>query len=201
MGIVAGFLVQNALKLMLSFGTVSSYLGYIALREHFPQMALKPNPECTSYWCRKQQEAHRVRTAEAAKNSPPPPPSEPEEAVELHASNEWGIEVDFVPEHELDAERPNPALRRYPSRRCPTRALAQVDDDDDDDDDDASSPGVASASVGAVRSQLAEGVQYAHVSSSQLAALATHVKKDEHVGAVGEVDLGDLIAQLKGIQS
>ena len=92
MGITAGFLVQNALKLMLGFGEVATYLGYIALKEHFPKMALKPNPECTSYWCRKQQERARLRAAEEAKKPKPAPEPEPE-PERAPIPNEWGIEL------------------------------------------------------------------------------------------------------------
>ena len=77
MGIVAGFLVQNALKHMLGFGEVVDYLGYTALKEHFPQMTLRPNPECTSYWCRMQQAKYQKRSADAAASYESPPPSEP----------------------------------------------------------------------------------------------------------------------------
>jgi len=93
MGITAGFLVQNALKYMLSFGEVATYLGYIALKEHFPKMALRPNPDCTSYWCRKRQELYQKKKAEEAKNAPPPPPKEVEVEVDT-TPNEWGIELD-----------------------------------------------------------------------------------------------------------
>ena len=158
MGIVAGFLVQNALKLMLNFGETATYLGYIALKEHFPQMALKPNPDCTSYWCRKQQERYCQRVAEAAANAPPAPEPEPEAPV-VHESNEWGIEL--------------------------------CGDDDDDDD-------VAAGAAGSGGQALAEGVQYAHVSSSQ--AKPSVKKEDQVAEAGGEVDLSDLMAQLKGVQ-
>ena len=91
MGITAGFLVQNALKYLLGFGDVSTYLGYSALKDHFPQMVLRPNPEGTSYHCRRQQELYRQRVRDA----PPPPPPAPEEPeAPLHASNDWGIELD-----------------------------------------------------------------------------------------------------------
>ena len=66
MGIVAGFLVQNALKLLLNFGETSPYVGYLALKDHFPKMTLRPNPECTSYWCRKQQASYKAKMAELA---------------------------------------------------------------------------------------------------------------------------------------
>ena len=92
MGITAGFLVQNALKFMLGFGEVAAYLGYIALKEHFPQMALKPNPECTNNWCRKQQKLYQERKAYEHANAPSPPPPEPEPVLPPLA-NEWGIEM------------------------------------------------------------------------------------------------------------
>lgn len=51
MGIVAGMLVQNTLKYLLHFGTVSNYLGYNAMNDFFPQMTLKPNPTCDDAFC------------------------------------------------------------------------------------------------------------------------------------------------------
>lgn len=84
MGITAGFLVQNALKYLLGFGDVSTYLGYNALKDHFPQMVLRPNPECTSYHCRRQQELYRQRVRDA----PPPPPPAPEDGEIEPAADE-----------------------------------------------------------------------------------------------------------------
>mmetsp|Transcript_8705 Transcript_8705/g.22186 ORF Transcript_8705/g.22186 Transcript_8705/m.22186 type:complete len:532 (-) Transcript_8705:341-1936(-) len=92
MGIVAGLLVQNALKYLLGFGKVSEYLGYIALKDHFPMMVLRPNPECSQAWCRKRQTEYQAYLA----SLPPPAPEQPEEAVaaiDLHPDNEWGIEL------------------------------------------------------------------------------------------------------------
>eukprot|EP00967_Tisochrysis_lutea_P006415 scaffold7618_cov30-Tisochrysis_lutea.AAC.2 len=108
MGIVAGFLVQNALKYMLGFGEVSRYLGYSALRDHFPGMTLKPNPDCTSYWCRKQQQAYatkapeREAAAKAAAEAAAAASAAADE-VELHIDNEWGIEVGGCDEEVTDA--------------------------------------------------------------------------------------------------
>ena len=59
---------------MLDFGSVSKYLGYNALQDHFPLMTLRPNPECTSYWCRKQQQRYAQQLAERAKTCPPVEP-------------------------------------------------------------------------------------------------------------------------------
>jgi ubiquitin-like modifier-activating enzyme 5 len=58
MGIVAGLLVQNALKQLLAFGTVTRYLGYSALTDFFPSMALRPNDCCVNGDCRAAQRAH-----------------------------------------------------------------------------------------------------------------------------------------------
>lgn len=55
MGIVAGMLVQNTLKYLLRFGSVSRYLGYNAMKDFFPTMEMKPNVECTNRMCCKQQ--------------------------------------------------------------------------------------------------------------------------------------------------
>jgi len=51
MGIVAGLLVQNALKYLLNFGQVSKFLGYSALLDYFPKYDMSPNPECHSPHC------------------------------------------------------------------------------------------------------------------------------------------------------
>ena len=95
-------------------------------------MVLRPNPECTSYWCRKQQAAYKERTAAAAAAAAlcPAADAAPAEVVELHASNDWGIEIEG----------------------------------DDDEVVEAVAGGAGASGMGA----LAEGVQYAHVSSSQV---------------------------------
>lgn len=61
MGIVAGMLVQNALKYLLHFGTVSNYLGYGSLKDHFPTMDIKPSSGCVNKRCLAAQEAYQVR--------------------------------------------------------------------------------------------------------------------------------------------
>ena len=147
---------------MLGFGETATYLGYIALREHFPQMALRPNPDCTNNWCRKQQERYRVRKAAEAAEAARAPKAAVEVAapVELHASNEWGIEIG------------------------------------DGDDSDGGGEGSSAAAAGGPA--LADGVVYAHVSSSQSAPT---VKKEDEVGSGAALNLDDLMAQLKGVQS
>jgi len=87
MGVVAGLLVQNALKYLLKFGNVSNYLGYSALTDFFPTMPLKPNPTCEDSNCRlRQQEvAARPKVEVQIEND--------EEEKPLHEDNEWGISL------------------------------------------------------------------------------------------------------------
>ncbi|KAF3425860.1 hypothetical protein E2986_09969 [Frieseomelitta varia] len=96
MGIVAGFLVQNALKYLLNFGDVTYYLGYNAMQDFFPIMTLKPNPNCEDRYCRK----HQLDYA-----SKPKPEQRVEEAVEdkpLHEDNEWGITLVDERDQQID---------------------------------------------------------------------------------------------------
>ena len=83
MGIVAGFLAQNALKFLLGFGTPAYYLGYNALEDFFPSMKLQPNTNCDDANCRKHQKEYKQRPQEIRI----------EEAIEelpVHEDNEWG---------------------------------------------------------------------------------------------------------------
>ncbi|TKS87679.1 Ubiquitin-like modifier-activating enzyme 5 [Collichthys lucidus] len=99
MGVVAGILVQNVLKYLLKFGTVSYYLGYNAMQDFFPTMAMKANPQCNDRYCRKQQEEYKKKEAERPKVEV----VEVEEEV-VHEDNEWGIElVSEVSDAELQA--------------------------------------------------------------------------------------------------
>ncbi|XP_076617701.1 ubiquitin-like modifier-activating enzyme 5 isoform X1 [Chaetodon auriga] len=99
MGVVAGILVQNVLKYLLKFGTVSYYLGYNAMQDFFPSMAMKANPQCNDSYCRIQQEEYKKKEAERPKVEVV---QEEEEVV--HEDNEWGIElVSEVTDAELQA--------------------------------------------------------------------------------------------------
>ncbi|KAG6414619.1 hypothetical protein SASPL_121992 [Salvia splendens] len=96
MGIVAGLLVQNTLKYLLKFGTVTPYLGYNALKDYFPTMEMKPNPQCSNAACLERQKEYMLvkpaRDAAAAAKAK----IEAEESVEpecLHDDNEWNISV------------------------------------------------------------------------------------------------------------
>merc|ERR1711865_278830 len=61
MGMTAGMLVQNVLKYLLQFGTVSAYLGYNAMDDFFPSACLTPAEDCADKRCR---ELHKKYQAE-----------------------------------------------------------------------------------------------------------------------------------------
>eukprot|EP00884_Botryococcus_braunii_P017624 jgi/Botrbrau1/4545/Bobra.60_2s0033.1 len=101
MGIVAGLLVQNALKYLLAFGQVTPYLGYSSLKDFFPTMQIRPNPGCTNSLCvqRQQEWQEKVNSPEAiAAREAAAAAAAVEVAAPLHEDNEWAIEV--VPEED-----------------------------------------------------------------------------------------------------
>ncbi|XP_037076538.1 ubiquitin-like modifier-activating enzyme 5 [Pollicipes pollicipes] len=89
MGVVSGLLVQNTLKYLLKFGSVTHYLGYSALQDFFPTMSMKPNPTCDDYHCRERRREFLEREA-----SKPKQEIVEEAAPEvLHEDNDWGISL------------------------------------------------------------------------------------------------------------
>ncbi|XP_010249012.1 PREDICTED: ubiquitin-like modifier-activating enzyme 5 isoform X2 [Nelumbo nucifera] len=94
LGVVAGLLVQNTLKFLLKFGQVSPYLGYNALKDYFPTMQMKPNPQCSNAACLERQKeyilAKPARDADAKAKE-----AEASNLTEcpIHADNEWNISV------------------------------------------------------------------------------------------------------------
>lgn len=60
-GIIAGLLVQNALKVLLGFGEATHCLGYMALTDFFPRQVMRPNPDCIQGTCVELQEFYRYR--------------------------------------------------------------------------------------------------------------------------------------------
>ncbi|XP_078055447.1 ubiquitin-like modifier-activating enzyme 5 isoform X1 [Mustelus asterias] len=99
MGVVAGLLVQNVLKYLLGFGSVSYYLGYNAMQDFFPTMTMKPNPSCDDRSCRLRQEEYKKKEVTQPKQQLV---EETEQIV--HESNDWGIElVSEISEEELKA--------------------------------------------------------------------------------------------------
>lgn len=94
MGVVAGLLVQNTLKFLLQFGQVSPYLGYNALKDFFPTMAMKPNPQCSNGPCLERQKEYML--IKPARDAAAKAKMEEElSAIEIpiHADNEWNISV------------------------------------------------------------------------------------------------------------
>ncbi|OAE21811.1 hypothetical protein AXG93_2550s1500 [Marchantia polymorpha subsp. ruderalis] len=112
MGIIAGLLVQNTLKYLLGFGVVSKYLGYSALKDFFPTMEMKPNPQCTNNSClQRQREFEATKPARDAAAKAEAERLAAEEAlaatVSLHEENEWNICL-------MDDEEPKDVRERVP---------------------------------------------------------------------------------------
>ncbi|KAJ6882476.1 hypothetical protein NC651_028926 [Populus alba x Populus x berolinensis] len=57
-GVVAGLLVQNTLMFLLQYGHVSPYLGYNSLKDYFPTMEMRPNPQCSNAACLERQKEY-----------------------------------------------------------------------------------------------------------------------------------------------
>jgi ubiquitin-like modifier-activating enzyme 5 len=97
MGIIAGFLAQNCLKYLLEFGTVSEYVGYDALRDHFPSIIIRANPECTNTVCRRRQSEYHERVARVGAERAHPlyrATSNTAAPTVVRSENTWGITVD-----------------------------------------------------------------------------------------------------------
>jgi ubiquitin-like modifier-activating enzyme 5 len=98
MGIVAGLLVQSTLKYLLQFGLVSRYLGYSALKDFFPTMEMRPNPQCSNtacLECQREYEANKPARDAAARLKAEADAEEASRAAEvpLHTENEWNISL------------------------------------------------------------------------------------------------------------
>ncbi|KAK3083251.1 hypothetical protein FSP39_017694 [Pinctada imbricata] len=87
MAVVAGFLVQNTY--LLKFGQVTYYLGYNALQDFFPSMAMKPNPQCDDLHCLKRQAEYQKRLA----SMPKVEEVKVEKEEEVVHEEDWGIEL------------------------------------------------------------------------------------------------------------
>lgn len=123
MGIVAGFLVQNTLKYLLKFGSVSYYLGYNAMQDFFPSMTLKPNPACEEKMCQQRQREYQ-ESEEAKQECEEKAVSTADEEVR-HEDNEWGITLVDEAKGDDEDDEPSPELvagvRLAYSNRKPTR--------------------------------------------------------------------------------
>lgn len=114
MGIIAGFLSQNTLKYLLGFGTVSEYVGYDAMNDHFPCIVMKPNPECSNTTCITKQAEYQSRFAELGEAAHPlfehrrkaKGSAASAAAKKPRTANEWGITVDGHGGDNLSAAAP-----------------------------------------------------------------------------------------------
>ncbi|EKG01922.1 NAD/FAD dependent dehydrogenase, putative [Trypanosoma cruzi] len=118
MGIVAGFMAQNTLKYLLNFGTVSEYVGYDAMRDHFPSITIKANPECRNETCVQRQQEYAARRAAMGDAAHPLHQAnkqrEEREAKERAAARakatasaaEWGIVIEARGKEDLAVHAP-----------------------------------------------------------------------------------------------
>lgn len=91
MGVVAGLLVQAALKWMLNFGRVRQYVGYNALEDFFPTLEMKPNDQCTAPFCLDRQRQYAdERAARAAAEAEG---KKAEEEAPVTHEDDFGIEL------------------------------------------------------------------------------------------------------------
>lgn len=128
MGIVAGFLVQNSLKYLLKFGSVSYYLGYNAMQDFFPTMALKPNPACEEVVCQQRQREYQ-ESEEAQKENEEKETTTTEEEEVKHEDNEWGITLVDEAKDDDEEDETSPELvagvQLAYSKRKPQRKISQ----------------------------------------------------------------------------
>ncbi|XP_073230207.1 ubiquitin-like modifier-activating enzyme 5 [Porites lutea] len=127
MGIVAGFLVQNTLKYLLKFGSVSYYLGYNAMQDFFPSMTLKPNPACEEVICHQRQREYQ--DSEEAKKEKEEKVETPAEEEVKHEDNEWGITLVDEAKGDDEEDEASPDLvagvQLAYSKRKPERKISQ----------------------------------------------------------------------------
>ncbi|CAA2955459.1 ubiquitin-like modifier-activating enzyme 5 [Olea europaea subsp. europaea] len=90
--LLPGLLVQNTLKYLLKFGHVTPYLGYNALKDYFPTMEMKPNPQCSNSACLERQKEYALaKPARDAAAKAKMEAEAPSETKCLHEDNEWNI--------------------------------------------------------------------------------------------------------------
>ncbi|KAG5230326.1 thiF family protein [Salix suchowensis] len=122
MGVVAGLLVQNTLKLLLHFGHVSPYLGYNSLKDFFPTMEMRPNPQCSNAACLERQKEYLL--VKPARDAAIRAKMEAEALLvpegPLHTDNEWNISVEDDTEPERTDATSSDALPEGLTRELPT---------------------------------------------------------------------------------
>ncbi|CAA6667881.1 unnamed protein product [Spirodela intermedia] len=105
MGVVAGLLVQNALKYLLKFGKCLPVLhifspsllfqGYNSLKDFFPTMEMKPNPQCSNAACLERQREYILAkpARDAAIKAKVDAEASSKVTGPIHVDNEWNISV------------------------------------------------------------------------------------------------------------
>eukprot|EP01089_Gocevia_fonbrunei_P003193 TRINITY_DN130_c0_g1_i2.p1 TRINITY_DN130_c0_g1~~TRINITY_DN130_c0_g1_i2.p1 ORF type:complete len:282 (+),score=39.48 TRINITY_DN130_c0_g1_i2:62-907(+) len=131
MSIVAAMLVQNALKYLLHFGTVSYYLGYNAMEDFFPKWEMKPNDSCTNSLCAQRQKEYEEFTKANPKIAIQ---EDSHETKIVHEANDWGITLvdeneDTEPSLEGTESLPLGVRRLYDSSQTDKNRETVVIDD------------------------------------------------------------------------
>ncbi|KAA6373514.1 MAG: putative ubiquitin-activating enzyme 5 [Streblomastix strix] len=104
MGIIAGLLVQNALKFLLRFGKVVNYLGYNALSDFFPNTELKANENCRNEICRQMQKRFQDYVAEQKLIKKDEPEQKIEKSSQIPINNPFDIEITDESDNNDDAD-------------------------------------------------------------------------------------------------
>ncbi|KAL5543921.1 hypothetical protein UlMin_007705 [Ulmus minor] len=122
MGVVAGLLVQNTLKYLLKFGQVSPYLGYNSLKDFFPTMEMRPNPQCSNVACLQRQKEYLLvkPTRDAAAKAKLEAETSSASECPLHDDNEWNISVVDESELEKAGAKSSDALPEGLTRELPS---------------------------------------------------------------------------------
>ncbi|CAK9102629.1 Ubiquitin-like modifier-activating enzyme 5 (Ubiquitin-activating enzyme 5) [Durusdinium trenchii] len=99
MGIVAGMLAQNALKLLLGFTEPSYCLGYDAMTDFFPKSLMRPNPDCVLPACVAMQQHYGGQwEPPCANGSGQDGQREADDEAVVHETNEWNISLSEHPD-------------------------------------------------------------------------------------------------------
>ncbi|XP_042467827.1 ubiquitin-like modifier-activating enzyme 5 [Zingiber officinale] len=126
MGVVAGLLVQNALKYLLKFGNVSPYLGYNSLKDFFPTMEMRPNPQCSNGACIERQEEYlQAKPAREAAAKAKLEVESSENDGPLHVDNEWNISV--VDDKEIETINASSSSAALPEGLIHELPVAEID--------------------------------------------------------------------------
>ena len=182
MGMVAGMLVQNALKYLLGFGKVSAYLGYSAMTDFFPTMEVKANPECTNARCVAAQGSYAKLVLERAAMGLGPDgeklAAEQDAQPVVHEDNEWGIGV--IDESDVPAGAGGDAQQQEEEQQpAPQQQSAQA------------------------HQTMGEGIEWnaGYDRASGASGLAAETLAELSVGETAGDSLEDLMGQLSSLQA